>query len=126
MVLQLSKKFFLNIARQAELESAAAEGSLATLTLTSGTSVQIPVGARFIGIPGTESAENPKGVMVEVYWEQDDSGALCISGHSPETPVPHHVQLTASSTASSHRRGRPGQILGIVIDPNQIGTEHFG
>ena len=35
------EEVFLNIARQAELESAAAEGSLATLTLTSGTSVQV-------------------------------------------------------------------------------------
>ncbi|KAH7859151.1 hypothetical protein Vadar_032243 [Vaccinium darrowii] len=118
------EEVFLNIAKRAELESAAADGSLATLTLTSGTSVQIPVGARFVGIPGTESAENRKGVMVEVYWEQDDSGALCISGHSPETPVPPHVQLTASSSAPSRRRGRPGAMLGIVIDPNQIGTDY--
>ncbi|KAL6982571.1 ATP-binding cassette sub- A member 2 [Sarracenia purpurea var. burkii] len=65
--------------------------------------MQIPVGARFIGIPGTESDENPRGVMVEVYWEQDDSGALCISGHSPETPLPPRVQLKASSTTTSHR-----------------------
>ncbi|KAE9453803.1 hypothetical protein C3L33_14290, partial [Rhododendron williamsianum] len=121
------EEVFLNIARQAELESSAS-GSLATLTLTSGTAVQIPVGARFIAIPGTESAENPKGVMVEVYWDQDDSGALCISGHSPETPVPPHVQLTAPSTATSRRSilRRPGPTLGIVIDPNQIGTETFG
>ncbi|GFZ07755.1 ATP-binding cassette A2 [Actinidia rufa] len=117
------EEVFLNIAKQAELESAAAEGSLATLTLTSGTSVQIPVGARFIGIPRTESAENPRGVMVEVYWEQDDSGALCISGHSPETPIPPDVQLRASSTATAQRnvRSRAG-VHGIVIDPNQIGT----
>ncbi|XP_058195608.1 ABC transporter A family member 2-like [Rhododendron vialii] len=121
------EEVFLNIARQAELESSAS-GSLATLTLTSGTAVQIPVGARFIAIPGTESAENAKGVMVEVYWDQDDSGALCISGHSPETPVPPHVQLTAPSTATSRRSilRRPGPTLGIVIDPNQIGTETFG
>ncbi|XP_057465021.1 ABC transporter A family member 2-like [Actinidia eriantha] len=117
------EEVFLNIAKQAELESAAAEGSLATLTLTSGTSVQIPVGARFIGIPRTESAENPRGVMVEVYWEQDDSGALCISGHSPETPIPPDVQLRASSTTTAQRnvRSRAG-VHGIVIDPNQIGT----
>lgn len=35
------EEVFLNIARQAELESAAAEGSLVTLTLTSGESVQV-------------------------------------------------------------------------------------
>ncbi|CAL5374702.1 unnamed protein product [Camellia sinensis] len=118
------EEVFLNIAQQAELESAAAEGRTETLTLTSGTELQIPVGARFIGIPGTESPENPKGLMVEVYWEQDDSGALCISGHSPETPTPPHVQIAASSTTSSHRSilGRAGPIQGIVIDPNQIGS----
>ncbi|KAI8016969.1 ABC transporter A family member 2 [Camellia lanceoleosa] len=118
------EEVFLNIAQQAELESAAAEGRTETLTLTSGTELQIPVGARFIGIPGTESPENPKGLMVEVYWEQDDSGALCISGHSPETPTPPHVQIAASSTTNSHRSilGRAGPIQGIVIDPNQIGS----
>nr|DAD31187.1 TPA_asm: hypothetical protein HUJ06_010038 [Nelumbo nucifera] len=86
------EEVFLNIAKQAELENAAAEGNLETLTLTSGTSVQIPIGARFVGIPGTESPENPRGLMIEVYWSQDDTGALCISGHSPETPIPAHVQ----------------------------------
>ncbi|CAL5444802.1 unnamed protein product [Camellia sinensis] len=118
------EEVFLNIANQAELESAAAEGNLATLTLTSGNSVQIPVGARFVGIPGTESAENPRGVMVEVYRDQDDSGALCISGNSPETPIPSHVQLVASAAINSNRTilGRAGPVQGIAIDPNQIGT----
>ncbi|TXG50280.1 hypothetical protein EZV62_022804 [Acer yangbiense] len=44
----------------------------------------IPLGARFVGIPGTETAENPRGIMVDVYWETDDSGDLHIAGHSPE------------------------------------------
>lgn len=81
------------------------------------------MGARFIGIPATESAENPRGTMVEVYWEQDDSGALCISGHSPETPIPPLVQLNYSSTAPSsgrHTLSRTVPVYGIVIDPNQI------
>ncbi|KAK6123285.1 hypothetical protein DH2020_042962 [Rehmannia glutinosa] len=78
------EEVFLNIAKKAELESAAAEGTFATLALNSGVSVQVPIGARFVSIPGTESKANPRGVMVEVYWQQDDSGALCISGHSEE------------------------------------------
>lgn len=146
---------FLNIAKQAELETAAAEGRLVTLNLTSGASVevsqiyftlpifcvmscqdfdyfscsflemtmQIPPGARFVGIPGTDSAENPRGIMVEVYWEQDDTGALCISGHSPEKPIPPHVELDASSASTSRGNllGQTGPVHGIVIDPNQIG-----
>ena len=44
-------------------------------------------------IPGTETVENPRGMMVEVYWEADDSGALCISGHSMEMPVPENAQV---------------------------------
>lgn len=160
------EEVFLNISQQAELENAAAEGSFATLTLNSGSSVkvsviilpnscstlflnrtkeknsisdhsvvefvdlsmitlQIPVGAKYIGIPGTESAENPRGVMVEVNWEQDDSGRLCISGHSEEMPIPPHVQLTATPTPTSGwglRRRR--KILGIVIDPAQINVEN--
>lgn len=116
------EEVFLNIAKQAELESAAAEGRFTTLTLTTGPSVQIPVGARYIGIPETESAENPRGIMVEVFWEQDDSGVLCISGHSSETPIPPHVQLDATSTPSSGRMffGRSGPARGIVINPDEI------
>lgn len=91
---------------------------------------QVPYGARFAKIPGTESAENPQGLMVEVYWQQDDSGALCISGHSPETPLPPHAQQNKSydrgatfSTASNHHifsGGTSGPVQGIVLDPNQI------
>ncbi|CAI9266696.1 unnamed protein product [Lactuca saligna] len=116
------EEVFLNIAKQAEFESAAAEGRFTTLTLTSGTSLQIPVGARYIGIPETVSTENPHGVMVEVYWGQDDAGALCISGHSNETPIPSHVQLPdALSSSHTSRRtflGRSGPVHGIVINPN--------
>ncbi|KAH9719766.1 ABC transporter A family member 2 [Citrus sinensis] len=117
---------FLNIAKQAELETAAAEGRLVTLNLTSGASVEIPPGARFVGIPGMESAENPRGIMVEVYWEQDDTGALCISGHSPEKPIPPHVELDASSASTSRGNlfGQTGPVHGIVIDPNQIGESY--
>ncbi|KAH0691990.1 hypothetical protein KY290_020167 [Solanum tuberosum] len=115
------EEVFLNIARQAELEDVA-EGSSATLTLNTGHSLQIPIGARFVKIPGTESAENPIGTMVEVYWDQDDSGRLCISGHSPDMPIPAHVQLRDPPTDTSSRgflRKRK-QIQGTVIDPAQI------
>lgn len=83
---------------------------------------QIPLGARFVGIPGTESGENPRGIMVEVYWEQDDSGILCISGHSAEIPIPPNVQTMPAPTSSGRSYlGRPGPVHGIVIDANQIG-----
>ncbi|XP_027126461.2 ABC transporter A family member 2-like isoform X2 [Coffea arabica] len=115
------EEVFLNIAKKAELESAAAEGSFQTVTLNSGLSVQIPMGARFIGIPGTESTEYPNGIMVEIFWEQDDCGALCISHHSQEMPIPSHVQLRASSTALRRNfSGRRKQVDGFVIDPIQI------
>lgn len=86
--------------------------------------MQIPIGARFIGIPGTESAENPRGVMVEVYWEQDDSGSLCISGHSPETPIPQHVDIEPMAPSGTNRvfLGREGPVYGNVIHPMEIGT----
>ncbi|KAL1357257.1 hypothetical protein HN51_009202 [Arachis hypogaea] len=120
------EEVFLNIAKQAELESAAADGTLVTLTLTSGESVQIPIGARFVGIPETESEEYPTGVMVEVYWEQDESGALCISGHSQKVPVPSGVRLSSSASAR-HRRNsrRPGSVHGVIIDPSQVSSVRF-
>ncbi|KAL6541368.1 ATP-binding cassette sub- A member 2 [Orobanche hederae] len=111
------EEVFLNIAKKAELESAAAEGIFASLILNSGVSVQVPIGARFIGIPGTESTSNPKGIMVEVYWQQDESGSLCISSYSDEIPIPPHVLLGTSSAPISHRQKK---IPGIVIDPSQI------
>ncbi|KAJ6749152.1 ABC TRANSPORTER A FAMILY MEMBER 1-RELATED [Salix purpurea] len=118
------EEVFLNIAKQAELESAAAEGKMVTLALTSGKSVQIPVGARFVGIPETESPENPNGIMVEVYWEQDDFGSLCISGHSDEIPVPYNAQPLSSAPQSSDRSNvlgqRRGPVYGIVYEPGQI------
>ncbi|XP_042011440.1 ABC transporter A family member 2-like [Salvia splendens] len=115
------EEVFLNIAKQAELETAAAEGTFATLMLNTGVSLQVPIGARFIGIPGTESAESPRGIMVQVYWQQDDSGSLCISGYSQEMPIPSHVQLqTGSSASHANTSGRRKKIHGIVIDPSQI------
>ncbi|KAF7850562.1 hypothetical protein BT93_L5313 [Corymbia citriodora subsp. variegata] len=120
------EEVFLNIAKRAELENAAAEQRLATLTLTSGTSLQIPVGARSVGIPGTESAENSRGVMVEVYWHQDDPGALCISGHSSEMPIPPSVQLPATSVANMRRSflGPTGPVHGVMLDSDQITTAY--
>lgn len=117
------EEVFLNIAREAEVESAVAEGKLVTLNLaSSGNSVEIPIGARFVGIPGTESAEHPQGIMVEVCWEQDDSGTLCISGHSHEVPIPPNVQLPTSSPVTSRGcfLGRRKKVHGLVIDSDQI------
>lgn len=56
--------------------------------------MKVPLGSKYVEIPGTTSSENPRGLMVEVYWEQDNHGNLCISGHSNEIPVPPGLQLT--------------------------------
>ena len=59
--------------------------------------------------------------MVEVYWDQDDTGGLCISGHSAESPIPPHVEARPSAVTSRRRiLGRPGQVYGFLIDPDQI------
>ncbi|XP_074316992.1 ABC transporter A family member 2-like [Silene latifolia] len=116
------EEVFLNISRQAELESSASEGRFVAVTLTSGTSMKmlIPVGARHVGIPGTANAENPNGVMVEIYWEQDESGNLCISGHSPATPVPPNVQLTLPAAVPPPRNLGRRDVFGLLIDPSQL------
>lgn len=80
--------------------------------------MQIPKGARFVGIPGTQSSQYPRGLMIEVYWAQDDTGGLCISGHSAEIPIPPNVQLAGDPvTPRASRRQTP---VGFVIDPNQV------
>ncbi|XP_062114912.1 ABC transporter A family member 2-like [Humulus lupulus] len=118
------EEVFMNITRQAELENAMTEGRFVTLNLTtSGTSVEIPVGARFVGIPGTESEENSKGIMVEVFWEQDDFGELCISGHSDETPIPHNIESLIPIIAKCSSRKMPGR--GVVLDHNMIFNKNF-
>ncbi|RZC60771.1 hypothetical protein C5167_022539 [Papaver somniferum] len=116
------EEVFLNIAKRAKLESAVAEGTLVTLTLTSGYQEE--------RIPGTESTENPRGLMVEVYWEQDETGALCISGHSPESTVPRNAQPVAAATTPVLTRqrsflGRTQLVHGIIFDPTEIeGSNH--
>lgn len=72
------------------------------------------MGAQFIGIPGTKSPQNPGGVMVEVYWEPDETGSPCIYGISEEMPIPPHIQLRDPPTNNSPTN------QGIVIDPSQL------
>ncbi|KAF3783029.1 ATP-binding cassette sub-family A member 3 [Nymphaea thermarum] len=117
------EEVFLNIAKKAELEYASSEGNLVTLNLSSGPSIEISKGARFVGIPGTESGEHPRGVMVEVYWQQDDTGELCISGHSEEIAIPPMAQevtpiTPATSCGFSIRRRKP--VVGTIIYPEQV------
>ena len=89
--------------------------------------MQIPVGARFVAIPGTQCEEYPTGFMVEVYWEQDENGALCIAGHSQKVPVPPGVQLPPSPPAARQRRNSrlTGPVFGVVIDPSQVSSVRF-
>ncbi|KAJ6676811.1 ATP-BINDING CASSETTE TRANSPORTER SUBFAMILY A ABCA [Salix viminalis] len=112
------KDFFAELqARQREFNVSDIQLGLATLD-------EIPVGARFVGVPETNSSENPGGIMVEVYWEQDDSGSLCISGHSNEMPVPSDVQPLPSAPQLLARTNVLGQtrgpVYGMVYDSNQI------
>ncbi|XP_057868704.2 ABC transporter A family member 11 [Cryptomeria japonica] len=122
------EEVFLNIAMQAEIEAAAAESRFATLNLLSGSSIQVPIGARFVVIPGTESPTNPGGLMVEVYWQQDDTCALCISGYSDEMPVPQDLANAEILTSSLRNRSRRsfGRLsfrnpvpIGLVIDADK-------
>lgn len=83
--------------------------------------MQVPIGARFVGIPGTETSENPRGIMVEVFWEEDEKGSLCISGHSPEMAVPSNITMASSFLSPGNSLGnghnRRGSVHGFVIDP---------
>ncbi|KAH7847609.1 hypothetical protein Vadar_028082 [Vaccinium darrowii] len=82
---------FLNVTKKAALENAVVESNMTTLTLESGESLLIPVGAEKIGIPGSVNLQNRNGLMVEVYWGQGSDSNLCITGHSDETPIPDEL-----------------------------------
>nr|XP_027124397.1 ABC transporter A family member 11-like [Coffea arabica] len=98
------EEVFLNIAKKAALQTFNPKENMKTLTLPSGATLQVPLGAEYVKIPGTESRQNPRGLMVDIFWAQDDTGNLCISGHSAEKPVPPDLQLTAASSVTSTRK----------------------
>jgi len=81
------EEVFLTISRQADLENAAAEGRFEKLTVN-GVTLKVPIGAQQVRIPNTVSSENPHGLMVEVFWQQDDVGALRIARHTDPMPAP--------------------------------------
>lgn len=107
------EEVFLSIAKKAAQESP--EERLTTVNLPSGTSLQVPFGAKYVGIPGTNSAENPRGLMVEVTWKQDENGELCVSSHSTEKAVPPGLRPVVSSTVASARSAK-GPAKGIVLE----------
>lgn len=108
------EEVFLNIAKQAELESAAAEGRYETVILSNGNSLQVPIGANFVAIPQSETEEHPHGMMIELEWQQDETGKLCLSRQSDSIPstAPHHaegvdpVSRSRSRSRSRFERGR--------------------
>ncbi|XP_026438508.1 ABC transporter A family member 11-like [Papaver somniferum] len=110
------EEVFLNIAKKAEFENAPNEGNLVTLTLTSGKKLRIPKGANYVGIPKTESEENPRGVLVEVIWEQDENGFLKMSGHSKEYPVPPNAKIVASNAKPSEAPQVDQPEVGVIYD----------
>lgn len=48
---------------------------------------QVPVGAQEVRIPDSVSDVAPHGMMVEVFWQQDDVGALKIARHNQPKPA---------------------------------------
>lgn len=95
---------FLNIARQAELETAAAEGWYETVILANGDSLQVLPGADFVAIPDTKSKEHPYGMMIQLEWQQDDNGRLCLAKQSKmiPSPPPHHVPSMLTTRSKTH------------------------
>ncbi|CAI5527518.1 unnamed protein product [Closterium sp. Naga37s-1] len=96
------EEVFLNIARQAELETAQAEGRFENIVLTNGLSVQVPVGAELVSLPATE--EFPQGSLIDVSWQQDDTGTLRISKFSEQ----RETTAEAAADAVPARWGKSG------------------
>ncbi|KAL3528345.1 hypothetical protein ACH5RR_007667 [Cinchona calisaya] len=92
---------FLNVAKKAALQTFNPKENMKLLTLSSGAALQVPLGAEYVKIPGSESHRNRRGLMVDVFRAQDDTGNLCISGHSAENPVPPNLLLTTASQVTA-------------------------
>ncbi|KAG8366121.1 hypothetical protein BUALT_Bualt17G0042900 [Buddleja alternifolia] len=95
------EEVFLNIANKAELESrdtvetTTTVQSMQTVYLPSGIPVSAPTGARFVDVPGSKTRQNPRGLMVEIFWQYDPQGNLFVAGVSPEMLVPYDFPLPA-------------------------------
>ncbi|KAI8472689.1 MAG: hypothetical protein J3K34DRAFT_204610 [Monoraphidium minutum] len=129
---------FLAIARQAELEHAAATGS----TLVS---VDLPNGSRVMVALGEEAASDPAdGSRWRVKWSQDDTGKLVVLGAEPwdggaaagaappGAPPKGGGGLTAKllagsggSTCSGSGGGSGGGALGVAVSADGPGAERL-
>ncbi|URD75953.1 ABC transporter [Musa troglodytarum] len=107
------EEVFLKMARPAELDSSSTE-DLVTLDLSPRFTIQVPKLARFVGIPGTESSEHPRGLMVEISWGEDDIGKPCIYAHKPVTGVPRSAVVIENDEPS--HRGLSDVPVGYLID----------
>lgn len=72
---------------------------------------QVPVGAQEVRIPDSVSDDAPHGMMVEVFWQQDDVGALKIARHSEPKPAAEVLdsdpgQAWRSRSLNNARSGR--------------------
>ncbi|KAH7443557.1 hypothetical protein KP509_02G040100 [Ceratopteris richardii] len=106
MSLTTLEEVFLNIARKAELESAAEEGRFETVILPNGTSMKVPIGATFITVPDSQTDDHPQGMMIKLDWTQDESGNLCLARQSDPIPFSSSadpVEGIASNTRASFR-----------------------
>jgi ABC-type glutathione transport system ATPase component len=71
------EEVFLNIARQAELDAAAAEGrDDVAVTLEDGSTLEVPLGDEFATQAGT-------GVTYAIKWAQDEAGGLQVLSWTP-------------------------------------------
>ena len=100
---------FLRIARQAELEAAAAEGrTLVTAELEDGGSLQVQLGEEFATDPAT-------GRHYNIRWAQDDSGTLQVLKAVEVDSLP------ASHAANGGGSGAHGILPTAAVAPTGAG-----
>jgi hypothetical protein len=104
---------FLAIAKQAEMEAAAASGnSSASHVLQDGTTLMIPQGAEWVVHPGTN-------VTYHVMWAQDDKGALMVMDVVVYVP-PVDVQAYVPSTSGVPPVASEGQSMLYQVPHPQV------
>ena len=71
-------------------------------------------------IPGSETEQHPRGMMIRLEWQQDESGRLCLARQSNLMPTPPIEHVDAIASMANKGRGKPLKFTRIFSSERQI------